>query len=442
MVQGIVIIASFVLLAILMMARKIPTFVALIIMAVLTCVVTGVPMVGTDDKGAQIGWLQTIIEAGASRMATAFAASIFGAWLGQLMNQTGITEAIIKKSAELGGDRPLAVAFILMIANSLLFTTLSGLGSVIMVGSIFMPILISIGIPSVLAACFFLMSFNIGLTFNMTNWVTYKSIFALEIPVIQGFYTYMLVVTVVVTFAFLLIEYFRHGRKFAFSAPVEGSQTPKRDGDSAQSRPLKGVTGVLAMFSPIIPILLVVFLKVPVNPAFIVGIIWLTIFTAKSFSKAMNLLIKTAYDGIAMVAPAMLLFVGIGILFLAVTHPMVKAILNPFLLAVVPSNRIVFVIFFSILAPLSLFRGPLNLFGLGSGIAALIMGLGTLNPLAVMGAFLSAERIQGCGDPTNTQNAWTASFAEVDVNIITKKILPYLWIIAVIGVIISAVVYF
>jgi hypothetical protein len=329
-----------------------------------------------------------------------------------------------------------------MAANALLFTTLGGLGSVIMVGSIFLPILISVGIPATSAACFFLMSYNIGLTFSMGNWVTYRSIFNLELSQIQSFYTYMLVVTAIVTFAFLLIEYFRHGRKFAFSAPVAGGEAPKKGGDLGQTRPLKGVTGVLAMLSPIIPIILVVFLKVPVNPAFIVGIIWIALFTARSFSKAMNLLIKTAYDGITSASPAILLFVGIGILFLAVTHPTVKEVLNPFLLAVVPSNRIVFIIFFAVLAPLSLFRGPLNLFGLGSGIAALIMGLGTLSPMAVMGAFLSSERIQGAGDPTNTHNAWTAGFVEIEVNSITKKILPYLWIIAVIGVIITGTVFF
>jgi len=84
----------------------------------------------------------------------------------------------------------------------------------------------------------------------------------------------------------------------------------------------------------------------------------------------------------------------------------------------------------------------MNLFGLGSGIAALVIGLGTLNPLAVMGAFLAAERIQGCGDPTNTQNVWIANFAEVDVNTITKKLIPYLWAISIVGVIISAFIYF
>ncbi|MDR2552797.1 MAG: C4-dicarboxylate ABC transporter, partial [Treponema sp.] len=162
-------------------------------------------------------------------------------------------------------------------------------------------------------------------------------------------------------------------------------------------------------------------LKLPIIPAFIAGIVWIMIFTARNFSRAMNMLMKTCYDGITAGAPAIILFIALGMLLLAVTNPMVKEILNPFLLAVVPAGRVAFIIFFALLAPLSLYRGPLNLFGLGSGIAALVIGLGTLNPLAVMGAFLSAERIQGCGDPTNTQNVWTANFANVDVNSITKS---------------------
>ena len=84
----------------------------------------------------------------------------------------------------------------------------------------------------------------------------------------------------------------------------------------------------------------------------------------------------------------------------------------------------------------------MNMFGLGSGIAALIIGLNTLNPLAVMGAFLAAERIQAGGDPTNTQNVWTANFCEVDVNTVTRKMLPYLWAVSIFGVILSGVLYF
>lgn len=433
MLQGSLIIVAFVIIAALMMTKKIPTLLALPLMAVVICIIAGVPAVGVDAEGNSIGWLQTVLENGTVRMGSAIMAVIFGAWLGQLMNKTGVTENIIKKSAELGGDRPLIVTLIMVVACAVLFTTLSGLGSIIMVGSIVLPILISVGVPAMSAACIFLMAFTCGLTFNIANWKTFSSLFSLDIEQIKGFEIYMLAATAVATLILVFVEFKRNGVKFAFSAPVS-EPTPTKQ--------LTGVRGALAMVTPLIPIILVAAFKVPVCPAFMAGIIWILVFTSKSFSKAMNTLVKTCYDGITDGGPAIILMIGIGILYLAVTHSMVKEVLDPFLLAVVPSSRIGYIIFFSLLAPLSLYRGPMNLFGLGSGIAALVIGLGTLSPLAVMGAFLAAERIQGCGDPTNTQNVWTANFAEVDVNGITKKLLPYLWAVAVIGVVVSAFIYF
>ncbi len=384
MLQGILIIVVFLVIAALMMTKKIPTLLALPLMAVIICIIAGVPAVGTDAEGNAIGWLQTVVENGTVRMGSAIMAVIFGAWLGQLMNKTGVTENIIKKSAELGGDRPLVVTLIMVVAVAILFTTLSGLGSIIMVGSIVLPILVSVGVPAISAACIFLMAFTTGLTFNIANWKSFSSIFGLEIEQIKSFEIYLLIATLIATLVLVFVEFKKNGVKFAFSAPVS---------DVPETRQLKGVAGTLAMLTPLVPILLVALLKVPVVPAFVAGIIWVLVFTSKSFSKAMNLLVKTCYDGITDAGPAVILMIGIGILYLAVTHSMVKEVLNPFLLAVIPSNRIAYIIFFSLLAPLSLYRGPMNLFGLGSGIAALVIGLGTLSPLAVMGAFLAAERV-------------------------------------------------
>lgn len=433
MLQGTLIIIAFLAIAALMMSKKIPTLLALPLLAVVICVIAGVPAVGTDADGKAIGWLASVLEAGTVRMGSAIMAVIFGAWLGQLMNKTGVTENIIKKSAELGGDRPLIVTLIMVVAVALLFTTLNGLGSIIMVGTIVLPILISVGVPAVSAACIFLMAFSSGLCFNIANWKTFSSIFGLELQDIQGFEVYMLAATFIATLVLIFVEFKKNGIKFAFSAPLN---------EPAAAKQLRGVRGTLAMLTPLIPIVLVAFAKLPVVPSFMVGIAWILIFTSTSLSKAMNQLVKTCYDGFTDSAPAVILMIGIGILYLAVTHPMVKEVLNPFLLAVIPTSMIGYILFFSLLAPLSLYRGPMNLFGLGSGIAALVIGLATLQPHAVMGAFLSAERIQGCGDPTNTQNVWTANFVEVEVNTVTKKLLPYLWLIAVLGVLISAFMYF
>ena len=153
MLQGTLIIIAFLVIAALMMTKKIPTLLALPLMAVVICIIAGVPAVGVDADGKAIGWLQTVFEAGTVRMGSAIMAVIFGAWLGQIMNKTGITENIIKKSAELGGDRPLVVTIIMVIAVALLFTTLNGLGSIIMVGSIVLPILVSVGVQIGRASC-------------------------------------------------------------------------------------------------------------------------------------------------------------------------------------------------------------------------------------------------------------------------------------------------
>lgn len=382
MLQGILIVVAFLVVAALMMTKKIPTLLALPLMAVVICIIAGVPMFGKNADGAEIGWLTTVFEAGTVRMGSAIMATIFGAWLGQLMNKTGVTENIIKKSAELGGDRPLVVTLIMVVATAVLFTTLSGLGSIIMVGSIVLPILISVGVPAASAACIFLMAFTTGLACNIANWKSFASIFSLDIADIQGFEIYLMAATAIATLIMVIVEFKRNGIKFAFSAPVDNTKPTKQ---------LTGVRGGLAMITPLIPIVLVAFLKVPVTPAFTVGIIWCLLFTSQSFNKAMNQMTKTCYDGITDAGPAVILMVGIGILFLAVTNASVKEVLNP---------------------------------------------------LAVMAAFLAAERIQCGGDPTNTQNVWTANFCEVDVNTCTKKMLPYLWAVSIVGVILGAMLYF
>jgi hypothetical protein len=121
---------------------------------------------------------------------------------------------------------------------------------------------------------------------------------------------------------------------------------------------------------------------------------------------------------------------------------MVAKSLEPFLKSIIPSSRISYIILFSLLAPLALYRGPLNLWGLGSGIAGLIIGLKLLPSTAAMGAFLSTERIQAIGDPTNTQNVWLSNYAGVDVNKLLLKLLPYIWILAIAGVVTASIMFF
>lgn len=432
MLQGILIVVAFLVVAALMMTKKIPTLLALPLMAVVICIIAGVPMFGKNADGAEIGWLTTVFEAGTVRMGSAIMATIFGAWLGQLMNKTGVTENIIKKSAELGGDRPLVVTLIMVVATAVLFTTLSGLGSIIMVGSIVLPILISVGVPAASAACIFLMAFTTGLACNIANWKSFASIFSLDIADIQGFEIYLMARLPSLPSSWsswsssATASSLHSPLPWTTQSPQSAHRRARRSGydhpadpHRAGRLPESACHACIHRWHHLVPALHLAELQQGHEP------------DDQDLLRRHHRCRPRRYPDGRHRHPVP-----------GCHHASVKEVLNPLLLAIVPTSRVPYIIFFAILAPLALYRGPMNMFGLGSGIAALIIGLGTLNPLAVMAAFLAAERIQCGGDPTNTQNVWTANFCEVDVNTCTKKMLPYLWAVSIVGVILGAMLYF
>jgi hypothetical protein len=150
----------------------------------------------------------------------------------------------------------------------------------------------------------------------------------------------------------------------------------------------------------------------------------------------LKLITQSFHDGIKQVAPAIALMVAIGWLLKAVFAEPIASTMEPLLMQIVPENMFLYAALFSLLAPLALYRGPMNIWGLGSGIIGVLAAIG-INPQLVTTTAISALRVQAPGDPTNTHNAWSAEELEVNVNDITKNILPYIWVIAAGGVCMS-----
>lgn len=431
--QAILILILFLVVVALMVTRKLPTLVALPVLAIGIALIAGVPlkMVNPETK-ADTGILAHIIEGGATRLASAYVAVMIAAWLGQIMNQTGISRTIVKTAAELGGDRPFIITVLVTAAIALLFTTVGGLGAVIMIASIAVPILLSVGVPPMVAAAMFLFGMAIGLLLNMSNWSFYISAIGVTLDQVRSFALILMALTAITALVFLIVEFKRQGLKFRWAQRME----TEKDSESEQK------VNFLALLTPIIPIIFVLVFKWPIISAFLVGIIYSIITTQRSIKNALGIIIKTAYDGVADSAPAVLLMIGIGMLLNSVMHPSVAKSLEPVLKNIIPSTPFLYVVFFSLLAPLALYRGPLNLWGLGSGIAGLIIGLKVLPPTAVMGALLSTERIQAIGDPTNTHNVWLSNYVGIDVNKLLIKLLPYIWALSVAGIIAAAIMFF
>lgn len=435
MVQGILILLFMLFIMGLMVTRKMPTVLALFVLVVGICVIGGVPAVATDADGNAVGFLHGVMQNGAVKLGDAIMVAIFAGWLGMVMEKTRISEAMIKKGAELGGDKTLVVTLVLFTVASLLFTTVNGLGTVIMVGTIVIPILVSVGADKFTATAAMLFAYCVGNNVNLSNVNSIAAVIGAEFDDVFKVLLICAIGAFISGVIFFCWRYRKVGRKYAFSA-MAGEEE-----DNIYQ--IKGVTGSLAMLTPIIPLVLVIGFKFPLIASFLISIVWACLFTCfkAGWKRTMNMLTKALFDGFSAAAPSTTLMIGIGMLLLAINQPTVKESLAPIMLAVTPSGTVGFMIFFVVLAPLCLYRGPLNLWGLGAGIAALMVGLDVLPLNAVMGGFCAVSAMQLLCCPTNTHNVWVTSYTGEEVTSVTKRLLPWIWPVVIIGVIASVIFY-
>jgi len=129
--------------------------------------------------------------------------------------------------------------------------------------------------------------------------------------------------------------------------------------------------------------------------------------------------------------------IGIGMVLKAVMAPEVATVLEPLIKAIIPTNKLLFILIFGLLSPLAIYRGPLNVWGLGSGIVALLAASG-MNPVAAMVALRLDSNVQAVCDPTNSHNVWVADFTKTDVNEFTKKTIVWIMVSTFVGLIVAS----
>ncbi|MBU0479378.1 MAG: hypothetical protein ABIJ12_07365 [bacterium] len=419
MLTGIAILVVLLIMIALMYVKKISALLALPIMAILFAVIAQEPL---DYI------LTEVLEKGPIRLSSAYIAVIFGGILATYVSDMKITDGIIRSVAELAGDRPFIVALSLMVVTALLFTTLGGLGAVIMTGSIIFPILLSLGTPPILAAGIMLIGISAGGTLNIAGWQLYIDFLGVTQQDIKSFALCIAPLYLITGVVVLILG--MSNRKLMKAWAIDIRKFQKKPEEKLHP---------LAYLSPLIPLLAVLIFNIPIIPAFILGIIYTLVSTWRKGS--INLMTGSFFKGAESVLPAVYLMIGIGMLLNSVTHPNVIESLSPFMEMIIPGNRLMFILVFTILAPLALYRGPLNIWGMGSGLAGILLATNTLSPKAIMAILMSVGCIQGVCDPTNTHNVWIANYLSVDVLTITKKLLPFIWVLVFFALIIAAFKY-
>ena len=405
--SGIAIVAVFLALAALMVARKLPALLAVPLMAIAMAALAGNAPATIAD----------VIVRGAVQLAPVYATVIFGALLSRVVLATGIAETIVTYAAEFGGDRPLVLALILCAAVALLFTSVTGLGAIIMIGTIVLPVMMTVGVPRVTAATLFLLAFGLGYILNIAQWTFYRQTFGVDQTQLQNYIFALFAVDALVLILFAVVRG-RSTRDYATFA-IAGAPPRKR-------------VVPWALLTPVLPLVLYAGFHIDALVAFLIAALYGVLVTRP---REIAATLSAAWiRGVEDVAPAVILMMGIGMLLVAVKTPAVQDAVTPVIALLAPRTPLAYVVAFGLLSPLALYRGPLNPFGVGIGVYTVLAALHVLPPVALVAAVMAVVQVQNVCDPTNTQNVWVANFTGVAVERITRLVLPYQVGVATLGV--------
>jgi hypothetical protein len=413
---------------------------------------------------ADVAWIaRGVVAEGSLRLAANSVMIMVGSILAVFMSRTGLAREIVKTAAELGGDQPRRLALLLLAVVTVLFTTLSGLGSIIMVAMIVLPLLLSLEASAEAAAGLMLLGISLGGILNPANWKLYLEVFGLPRETVVGFSLPLFAIAFVVAVAFVWREFPQSSGGGEADAPVAAGAAPRecrtvrlpeprrRTGAVGRAaRTLAAITApgpgglrpVMAV-TPVLPLVLILGLGADEVPAFVAALLAAAL--AYAGERKVDLLVASIVEGVGAVAPAVAILMGLGMLLKSLSlstlgggAPAVPSVLSPAVRQIVPGAPWSYVLVFTLLAPLALYRGPLNIWGMGLGLAEVVRSTGILGAPLVMGMLQSVGQVQGICDPTNTYNIWIAGHARVTTRRILVRTLPYAMVIAALGLVLAA----
>lgn len=378
-----------------------------IVTAVLWCIIGMVPLRTVVD----IVFQQSVETYGKT-----IAIIVFGAWFGRVLVDTGIAGYIIKKTVELTGDKPLLTALLLNLVCALIFSSAFGVGSVMAIGMIVLPIMFSLGIDKKTAVGAYMLAVASGMYLN----IAYVSQFFAVFPNIQydgkyiRFAVFATLISIIVMIVFIVFNYSRQNKTRAFAAAV-----------NVEAKQLSWY----CVLVPFVPIIMVSFFKWQPVPAFLLGILLGLLFTRNlsSYNKAVEKVQKTLYDGVADSGLLIGMLYGVNIFQAAAKEvaPILQGLLGDF----IPQSPVVLLIAFCILAPLALFRGPLMIWGSGIALASILQAMGIFTePYLFMLFLVPPVSIVASACPTQSWTMWAISYAKLEPKTYIKTNLPWAWI--------------
>lgn len=360
-----------------------------------------------------------VIQKGAESYGPTAIVVIFGSWFGRMLVETGIAGSLIRRAVELGGDKRLITTILVSLVTTFIFTSTFGVGAVIAIGVIALPVLLSIGIPEKIAVPAFTMSIGAAMYINQ---VLFKQIIMFfppdSVPFNGPYFTFGVTAMAVSIAIIILMLIFnlslkQPARTWAVTAPqVNVAHVP-----------------AISYIVPAVPVIMAVAFSWPPLPGMILAIFLTLVFTGKLFpwSNAQAMLLRALKDGTTDVALLLGMLFTLAMFGAAAgkVAGVFKAVLGPF----IPADPWKIAIAFGVLAPLGLFRGPLMAWGAGSATIAILVGMklfppALLLPLVYVPSISMA--ISMC--PTQSWNLWAISYTKLAITEHLKTGVAWAWL--------------
>lgn len=367
--------------------------------------------------------LLLMLEAGSMALAGVIMAALFGGMFAVYIRNLKVAERMVYWTAEFAGERPRLICLLVLLVSAVIFSSVGGLGTVIILGTVILPILRSVGLGATESAGVFLIGIAAGGTLQPVSRRLWLDFYKIPADLLDQ----MLWTMVGLYLACGLVWIWWSTRRPALC---------NFDAEPAAAPATPDVPRRL-MLAPLLPVLLVYVGRVEAITSFAIAIAYMFLCVRRR-PGAVRVLSRSLIEGAQMMIPPILLMIGIGLLVTALMTAPVQGYLRPLLARFddLVAGRWGYILTFSLTAPLALYRGPLNVWGMGIAVAATLLTTSQLPPAAILGAILAAGAIQGICDPTNTANVWIAGYQGVTVNQILRATLGVVWLTAIVAIVV------
>lgn len=380
------------------------------------------PILQFGKDNTLIGALNKIYQSAPEGWGTTLVNVCWGAWFGRVLMDTGIASTLIRKTVELGGDKPFVTVALLNVVTALIFTAMTGAGPVIAIGVIVLPILMSLGIPKSVALFTFMGSVAAGIYINPVNFTQYRAFFLKpdEMPDFTlGWYAahwgYAALIIMLVITTVLAAFYLKRAKTVhAWAAQTRGAASEQKNAP------------FYTLILPVVPVVLKIWLDFSVIGGFVIAG-FLALFLCGrmkgNFKENCQLVNKLYYDGVVDTAPLVgfLLTLPMFNSVAALASPYFKVILGN----VMPRSEIVVCIVFAVLLCMGLFRGPMTLVGCGAATLGVLSNVASFSVPFLYAVFAIPTITVNIGSCiTQSWVAWGLAYSKVESRDFLKLSIP------------------